>query len=436
MLTRLEAHHYRCFERLVVDIDAFQILVGANGSGKTTLLDLPVLIGELLQPNPVVNAFLSRRGAVPPRAGNLAELVFGGRGTRFQLVLEARLPPEIQAQITPPNAASPLSHLRYEIELTIEPNGELIVSGEYLFAFSQATPPYRDLPPGLSCMLGALPPQNGEKHIISRSTKVANLWREATSAESAHFAWANSAHGRQMLLLPRVIYEPETDFPAARWLHQLLTEETVFLQPDWVQLRQPSPPGLPKTIAGDGRNAPWLARTLQRSQAPAGADENYRSERFLDWIAHVQTALPRITDITVRVREDDRHAYFVVTYQGGVRVASSGLSDGTLRILTLTLLPYLDQSPTILVTEEPENGIHPRAIESVLQSLSSMYDSQVWVSSHSPVVLAKARLPELLCARLQEDGGVEVIPGSAHPRLADWRGGIDLGSLFAAGVLG
>lgn len=40
-------------------------------------------------------------------------------------------------------------------------------------------------------------------------------------------------------------------------------------------------------------------------------------------------------------REEDHHAYFVVVYQGGYEVTSSGLSDGTLRILALTILPYL-----------------------------------------------------------------------------------------------
>jgi predicted ATPase len=90
----------------------------------------------------------------------------------------------------------------------------------------------------------------------------------------------------------------------------------------------------------------------------------------------------------------------------------------------------------LLVTEEPENNIHPRAIEAVLQSLSSMYDSQVWISSHSPVVLAHTALKHVLCARLAPNGAAEIIPGLEHPRLKDWHGTIDLGSLFAAGILG
>lgn len=118
-------------------------------------------------------------------------------------------------------------------------------------------------------------------------------------------------------------------------------------------------------------------------------------------------------------------------------MTSSGLSDGTLRILALTLLPYLPSHalPQLLVTEEPENGIHPQAIETVLLSLSSILDSQVWISTHSPIALARTELTDILAARVHDDGSVDVIRGEQHPRLRDWRGSIDIGSLFASGVL-
>ena len=239
-----------------------------------------------------------------------------------------------------------------------------------------------------------------------------------------------------VLALARVLYEPAVEYPAARWFLSLLTEKTVFLEPNWTEMRQASLPGQPNTIIRSGQNIPWLALSLKKEGKPQDGNSTYRSERYADWIAHVQTALPQVEDIDVREREDDHCAYFRVTYRGGFAVPQSSLSDGTLRILTLTLLPYHGKHPSILVTEEPENGIHPRAIEAVLQSLSSMYDSQVWVSSHSPVVLARAKLDQLLCARLGSEGGVEMVAGTDHPRLQEWRGGIDLGSLFAAGVLG
>ncbi|MEE8587528.1 MAG: hypothetical protein V3T83_22040, partial [Acidobacteriota bacterium] len=48
-ITRIEAHEYRCFRRLGVNLSSFNVLAGANGSGKTTLLDIPVLLGDLLR---------------------------------------------------------------------------------------------------------------------------------------------------------------------------------------------------------------------------------------------------------------------------------------------------------------------------------------------------------------------------------------------------
>lgn len=175
----------------------------------------------------------------------------------------------------------------------------------------------------------------------------------------------------------------------------------------------------------DAANLPHLVMHLQKDKF-----------RFGLWLDHVKSALPQIEQIEVKEREEDHHAYFSITYQGGYTITSSGLSEGTLRILSLTILPYLNNLPGIVFLEEPENGIHPRAIEAVLQSLSSAYDAQLFVSTHSPVVLANSELYQILCSRLEPDGAATIIPGTAHPQLKDWKGQVDLGALFAAGVLG
>lgn len=445
MISRLEATRYRCFERLGVDVGDFRVLVGANGSGKTTLLDLPVLLGDLLRANNVSAPFMERRPELPPRAGSLNELVFAGRGSDFSLAVEARLPDTVQSKVLEGMFARKRTersrqalqedrrqwptHIRYEIGLRIGADQALQVAYEYLFMFPESDRPDRR--------------QAGFHGIAAGNKKHWHLTLKREIGYESEFSpetpQANAAKvglPETLLAMPRVLFEPEAGYPAARWLYGLLTTDAVFLEPRWSAMRQASPPGQPKVITANGRNIPWLALELKREGAPEGAPADYRSERYADWIAHVQTALPQVTDIEVREREDDHHAYFVVSYKGDFKVPSPGLSDGTLRILTLTLLPYLSKQPAILVTEEPENGIHPRAIEAVLQSLSSMYDSQVWVSSHSPVVLARAKLDQLLCARLASEGGVEMVAGTDHPRLQEWRGGIDLGSLFAAGVLG
>jgi hypothetical protein len=62
-------------------------------------------------------------------------------------------------------------------------------------------------------------------------------------------------------------------------------------------------------------------------------------------------------------------------------------SDGALRLLALTLPAYLNDFQGVYLVEEPENGIHPRAVETLFQSLSSVYDAQMLLATHSPVIL-------------------------------------------------
>lgn len=90
----------------------------------------------------------------------------------------------------------------------------------------------------------------------------------------------------------------------------------------------------------------------------------------------------------------------------------------------------------MLLIEEPENGIHPRAIESVVQSLQSVYDGQVFVATHSTLVLSQIRDEDLLCFAKDDEGAVDIVRGNDHPKLANWRATLNLGDLLAAGVLG
>jgi hypothetical protein len=83
--------------------------------------------------------------------------------------------------------------------------------------------------------------------------------------------------------MPRVLRESEQEYPAARWLHRLLATDAIFLDPNWATMRVASPAGLPRTIAADGRNIPWLALELKRQDAQEGAAPNYSSARYKDW---------------------------------------------------------------------------------------------------------------------------------------------------------
>jgi predicted ATPase len=111
------------------------------------------------------------------------------------------------------------------------------------------------------------------------------------------------------------------------------------------------------------------------------------------------------------------------------------VSDGTLRLMALTILAYVPDLRGVYLIEEPENGIHPRAVETVFQSLSSIYDAQVLLATHSPVILSLAHPGQVLCFAKAPDGATDVVDGSRHPALRNWKGETNLGVLYAAGIL-
>ncbi|MCZ4509347.1 AAA family ATPase [Streptomyces sp. ActVer] len=443
MITRIEAYNYRCFENLAIDLSRFHVLAGANGSGKSTLLDIPVLLRDLLTVRQIADAFLAPSPSTgrPPRALSLAESAHRGQGGGFGFAVEAVLPGEIADTIAESSRdlRFPVpTHVRYELHLAPVDSGlGMEIAGEYLVLFHEDSP-VRPIPgdkafedPDAVRFTGR--GGSRRKHYVWEDT-----WRPVFARIGGTVVRFTDETGRELqlslqsqhssLALANVPFD-DTQFPAALWFQNLLRDGAVLYDPEWSALRQAAPPaGREPALDTQGRNTPWLALQLSREDP----------ELYGAWVDLVQLALPQVEQVEVVEREEDRHAYFRVTYSGGYQVTSSGLSDGTLRVLALTLLPYLPRTPALLLTEEPENGIYPQAIEIVMQALRNVRGSQVLVATQSPLVLANVGLADVLATRMDPaTGAVTVVRGDQHPRMADWRAGLDdldLGTLFATGV--
>jgi hypothetical protein len=219
--------------------------------------------------------------------------------------------------------------------------------------------------------------------------------------------------------------EDETQFPIATWLKSMLGKRVHKLVLNSLAMRKPSPPGQPRRFLPDGSNLPWVVAKLGENP-----------ERHRAWVQHLRTALPDIEDVETVERPEDKHRYLLIRYRNNLRVPSWAASDGTLRLLALTLPAYLGDLEGVFLIEEPENGIHPRAVGSALESLSSVYGGQVLLATHSPVVLGIANPSQVLCFARNESGATDIVPGNRHPALGQWRGEVSLGVLFAGGVLG
>jgi hypothetical protein len=344
-------------------------------------------------------------------------LLFCGKGNDFSFAIEAGIPEHMAVALNGTKPVGSADTIRYELRLEVFNERQIQVKNEYLYMYSSKGA----APRNGSGIYGEIPHREWRFALAREYGGGVRLRAETSKGARSHKIKIDAS----MLALPRVIFESREEYPVAVWFHDLIVQNYLFYQPDLSALQTASPPGTGTALLPNAMNLPQLALKLQADR-----------KRFLLWQEHVKTALSNIDAIEVIEREEDLHCYFRIRYRGGYVVTTSGLSEGTLRVLSLTILPYLVDLPAIVFLEEPETGIHPQAIEAILQSLSSAYESQMLISSHSPIVLANASLSQVICARLDPGGAASMISGREHPQLKEWKGRIDLGALLATGVLG
>lgn len=435
MITRIEAYRYRCFEKLAVDLGRYQVLVGRNGAGKSTLLDIPVLIGEMLELRSIQKAFFGERSRLAPRASTAEDLLFARMGDWFSLAVEVRLPDyladqmerkmvaylskrEMAARDNDPGRS--VGHMRYELGFRVA-NGAVEISHEYLFMLPKNRALLGDMPAGLWGDNAADVESDLARIIIRRtSDNVSQIEPEvgrSIGVSAFNIPTATPALSGAPLDLRL--------YAATDWLRNYLGRDVLQVNLDLPAMRRPQrPPGADFQVASDGTTLPWSVLGLEKK--PASHQE---------WIDHIGSALPYLKTVRGRTQEADNHAYLEVAYETGYLVRSIGLSDGSLALLALSILPFLDNVPSFVGVEEPENGIHPKAIEVILESLQAMENAQAVVTTHSPIVVAVTKPENLLCLSLTQNEGVKVVRGSEHKALASWKGIPELDVLFSAGVL-
>ncbi len=420
MLSLVEAKHYKCLEYIRQPLNGFHILVGPNASGKSTFFDTVAFLADVVSEGP--------EGAVYNRTANFADLVWGREATGFELALEAWIPEHLRQML--PNKNGDFDTVRYEIVLGADEEHPFGIDEEALTLLErgQKQPrrqldifPERRQPPET-----IIRRQAAKKKAVVRKKPGGNDNFYSEVYPQSGKGWAPSFKlGRTKSALGNLPAD-EAKFPVATWFRDFLKTGVQPLELHSAVLRKPSPPGQGKVFKPDASNLPWVVERLKRE----------RPVEWSDWLGHLRTALPDLRDIRTVEREEDRHRYLIVEYSGGLSVPSWMVSDGTLRLLVLTLPAYIPDLGGVFLVEEPENGVHPRAIETMYQSFSSMYEAQILVATHSPALLSLARPEEVLCFAKTPDGAVDLVPGDEHPALREWHGDVNLSLLFASGVLG
>ncbi|MDP2890069.1 MAG: AAA family ATPase [Bacteroidota bacterium] len=422
MISRIEVSNYRCLKRITQDLHPFQILVGPNASGKTTFLDVITFMSD------IVNSGLD--DAIVARSQNYLDLTWSGAGGDIEMAIECKIPESVNKLM---GENTEMKFVRYELKIGMSDTDEHSIKGERLIIF-KTTEDHTQIPrtlfpdfifsQGGNILNKKFLPKSYKQIINKNPSGNDNFYPETYSKGSG--GWLPSFKlGYKKSTLANLPAD-ESKFPASTWVKEFLNNSIQKLILNSQKIRESSRPGQGRNFLPDGSNLPWVIEDLK----------NKHPESFKDWLEHVKTALPDIKEINVREFPDTKFKYLRIKYDNGIEVPSWTASDGTLRLLALTLIAYLPDFKGIFLIEEPENGIHPKVMETVFQSLSSVYDAQILLATHSPVILGIANLKDVLCFAKTKEGITDIVSGDKHPLLADWQGESNLSTLYASGVLG
>jgi predicted ATPase len=387
MITLVEARSYRCLHYVSTPLRQFQILVGPNGSGKSAFMDVLGFIRDFVS--------FTIQYAVKERTDNFHDLVYGREDSSFDLAIEAQIPENRRVV----NQSGSYTHVRYDLSVRLDAASDVSVVETERMALLDPT-------------------RKEPRRIAERNRTDYELTKEDDVG--------SRIRGNLSPFHSVVSFFPAgaNNFPILMWFATLLREGIRDVRLRAEDLHRPSTVAAEKASRLTGAN---LARSVFELR------ERSR-DSFEAWIKHVRTALPDFDTVRTELRQQERSRHLILRYQNGIEVPSRVVSDGTLSLLALTILAYMPDSGQVYLIEEPENAVHPTAVDTIYQSLSSVYESQVLMASHSPILLGLAKKEELLCFSRTEEG-TRIVPGDQHRVLQEWKGEVNLSDLFAAGVL-
>jgi AAA domain, putative AbiEii toxin, Type IV TA system/AAA ATPase domain len=120
---------------------------------------------------------------------------------------------------------------------------------------------------------------------------------------------------------------------------------------------------------------------------------------------------------------------------GADAIPADLVSEGTLLVLGLLAVLYGPTRPKLLLLDDLDRGLHPRAQETVLKLLRKFLevnpDTQILATTHSPYLLDHLKGEEVRLTNLREDGSVVCGRLTDHPEFAKWKDAMSPGEFWS-----
>lgn len=436
MVVQLEAYNYKCLRAVQVPLGNFHILIGRNGSGKSVFMDVLKFLQDAMVPGVGAAVFgVEYKGVwlIEPRAQkDFHDLLHKRQGNAFTFAIVVKLPDRLRREHQP---LATYDRLRYQVQVGVNEDGELAVLNEELWLLEEGAPNSFEMaqatlfedPMQLQDWLWKEVPTKGWKRVIRNEYGDAHFESEVTGWRT----YLEPSFDQLALGLPLPQRGKRPQFPATAWLKEFIKDRIMPLQMVPSEMRYPCPATVSDEMEMDGSNLPKVVQRLQ-TKAP---------DLYEHWLGQIRMDLRTLEAIEVVTREEDNALYLVLHFSDIGRVPQWAVSDGTLRLLAISLIGYLpdeDLEHSLWLIEEPENGVHPQSLELITQSLRHVANcgGQVWMATHSAPLLQirDAYKPhELLCFRMENGETIVYRWDERFPDEEPWVAGPAV--IFASGGL-
>jgi predicted ATPase len=410
MLTRLQVRGFKNLVDVDVRFGPFTCIAGFNGVGKSNLFDAILFLRELAE-RPFVEAARAVRGGEDVRS------LFTSPGDGLMTLAAELLIPMDGVDDFGQRAEASNTFVRYEVSLQLErqgpgrPRDEIRLVSEELSYITSGEARSR---------LGFEHQKVWRDSVIRAGRRASYLSTDLLKGvvkrhqDRPRTEGAPKGGGRTwefpLATLPRTVLSSARN--AQEGQTAVLVRQALrgarLLQLEPAALRRPDDEGAPDHLEADGSHLP---ATLYRLAGAWGSDEEAE--------AVYATLANRLAELLegvggIRIDRDEKRKLLTLMLKElqGPEFPASSLSDGTLRFLALAVLEMDSEETGVLCLEEPENGIHPRRIGTMLELLQDIAVDpneavgptnplrQVLVNTHSPAVVGQVPEGSLLFAEV------------------------------------
>ena len=408
MITRFQVDGFKNLVEVDLKFGPFTCIAGVNGVGKSNLFDAIRFLGALAS-RPLMDAAATVRGgqwAADVRA--IFHRTGADCGERMRFDVEMIVPQLAVDDVGQPAKAA-TTFLRYELELELSTDSgaggpQLEIRHEALVPLKKkeavARLPFENSPKWRrSVVLGRRGPPFVSTVEEEDGRRVIKRHQDGGGGNPVP-ALASSLRGT-------IVSVAQADAPTLLCARREMQS--------WLQL-QLEPTALRRSCAFNDAprlqpNGEGLAAALFRI-ARGSKEPKATYARIANRLAELVSNVSRID---VERNEKLEQLTLMLTDREGTEHAARSLSDGTLRFLALTVLEMDPEAHGVLCLEEPENGIHPDHIGSMIRLLQDIaFDPettlgpenplrQVVVNTHSPLVVAECPDDSLILAHPVED---------------------------------